>query len=33
MVFEPTHPNARKDGYLAEHTKVMAAMLGGSGRR
>jgi hypothetical protein len=26
--FEPTHPNARKDGYVAEHIKVMAAKLG-----
>ena len=22
------HPNARRDGYVAEHTKVMAARLG-----
>jgi hypothetical protein len=28
LLFEPSHPNARKDGYVAEHTKVMAAMLG-----
>ena len=28
VIFEPTHPNARKDGYVAEHTKVMAAILG-----
>jgi hypothetical protein len=27
-IFEPTHPNARKDGYVAEHIKVMAAKLG-----
>jgi hypothetical protein len=28
LVFEPKHPNARKDGYVAEHIKVMAAKLG-----
>jgi HNH endonuclease len=28
VIFEPTHPNARKDGYVAEHIKVMAARLG-----
>ena len=28
MLFEPTHPNARKDGYVSEHAKVMAAKLG-----
>jgi len=28
VVFEPQHPNARKDGYVAEHIKVMAAKLG-----
>jgi hypothetical protein len=28
MIFEPTHPNAHRDGYVAEHAKVMAAMLG-----
>jgi hypothetical protein len=28
MSFEPTHPNAHRDGYVAEHAKVMAAMLG-----
>ena len=28
LLFEPSHPNARKDDYVAEHTKVMAAMLG-----
>lgn len=28
VIFEPTHPNARKDGYVAEHKKVMAAKLG-----
>jgi HNH endonuclease len=28
LIFEPTHPNARKDGYVAEHTKVMATILG-----
>jgi hypothetical protein len=28
VVFEPMHPNARKDGYVAEHIKVMAAKLG-----
>ena len=28
LIFEPKHPNARKDGYVAEHTKVMAAKLG-----
>jgi HNH endonuclease len=28
MIFEPTHPNARKDGYVSEHVKVMSAKLG-----
>jgi hypothetical protein len=28
LIFEPKHPNARKDGYVAEHIKVMAAKLG-----
>jgi hypothetical protein len=28
LIFEPKHPNARKDGYVAEHTKVMASILG-----
>jgi HNH endonuclease len=28
LLFEPTHPNAHRDGHVAEHTKVMAAMLG-----
>lgn len=28
LIFEPTHPNAHKDGYVAEHAKVMAEMLG-----
>ena len=28
MVFEPTHPNARKDGYVSEHIKVMGECLG-----
>jgi hypothetical protein len=28
LIFEPSHPNAHKTGYVAEHTKVMAAMLG-----
>jgi hypothetical protein len=28
LIFEPTHPNAHKDGYVAEHTRVMAARLG-----
>jgi flagellar basal body rod protein FlgC len=23
LLFEPSHPNARKDGYVAEHIKVM----------
>jgi hypothetical protein len=27
-VLEPTHPNAKSDGYVAEHAKVMAARLG-----
>ena len=27
LIFEPTHPNARRDGYAYEHTKVMAAKL------
>jgi hypothetical protein len=27
FIFEPTHPNAHQDGYVAEHTKVMAAAL------
>jgi HNH endonuclease len=28
LIYDPTHPNAHKTGYVAEHTKVMAAMLG-----
>jgi hypothetical protein len=28
LLYEPRHPNARKDGYVAEHTKVMAELLG-----
>jgi len=28
MIFEPGHPNARRDGYVAEHTKVMGEVLG-----
>jgi hypothetical protein len=28
LLFEASRPNARKDGYVAEHTKVMAANLG-----
>jgi hypothetical protein len=28
LIFEPTHPNAHKYGYVAEQAKVMAAMLG-----
>jgi hypothetical protein len=28
FLFEPTHPNAHRDGYVAEHTKVMAEILG-----
>jgi HNH endonuclease len=28
LIFKPNHPNARKDGYVAEYTKVMAAKLG-----
>lgn len=27
-LFVPNHPNAHKDGYVAEHTKVMAERLG-----
>jgi hypothetical protein len=27
-IWEPDHPNADKRGYVAEHTKVMAEMLG-----
>ncbi|SRR6266498_3661117 len=27
-VWEPSHPNANKRGYVAEHTKVMAEVLG-----
>ena len=30
---EPNHPNAYKDGYVAEHIKVMAAVLGRPLRR
>jgi hypothetical protein len=30
---EPKHPNAHKDGYVAEHIKVMAAVLGRPLRR
>ena len=30
---EPNHPNAHKDGYVAEHIKVMAAVLGRPLRR
>jgi hypothetical protein len=28
LIYEPEDPNARKDGYVAEHTKVMASILG-----
>jgi hypothetical protein len=28
LIFEPTHPNAHKDGYIAEHSKVMVERLG-----
>jgi hypothetical protein len=28
LLYEPRHPNARKDGFMAEHTKVMAETLG-----
>jgi hypothetical protein len=28
FLFEPAHPNAHRDGYVAEHTKVMAEILG-----
>jgi hypothetical protein len=28
LIFEPSHPNAHRDGYVAEHTKVMAERLG-----
>jgi hypothetical protein len=28
LIYEPMHPNAHRTGYVAEHTKVMAAMLG-----
>ena len=28
LIFEPSHPNAHKSGYVAEHTKVMASRLG-----
>ena len=28
LTFEPSHPNAHKSGYVAEHTKVMASRLG-----
>jgi hypothetical protein len=28
FLFDPTHPNAHRDGYVAEHTKVMAEILG-----
>jgi hypothetical protein len=27
-VLEPMHPNAKRDGYVAEHAKVMTARLG-----
>ena len=27
-ILEPMHPNAKRDGYVAEHAKVMAARLG-----
>jgi hypothetical protein len=27
-IWEPDHPNSNKHGYVAEHTKVMASMLG-----
>jgi hypothetical protein len=30
---KPKHPNAHKDGYVAEHIKVMAAVLGRPLRR
>ena len=29
LIFEPNHPNARKDAYVAKHTKGMAEQLGG----
>jgi hypothetical protein len=28
MIFDPSHPNARKDGYVSQHIHVMAAKLG-----
>lgn len=28
LVKDPTHPNARKNGYVAEHTKVISELLG-----
>jgi hypothetical protein len=27
-IWEPDHPNSNKKGYVAEHTRVMASMLG-----
>lgn len=27
-VYDPTHPNAMKDGYVLEHRKVMSEILG-----
>jgi hypothetical protein len=27
-IWEPNHPNAKSKGYVAEHAKVMAAILG-----
>jgi hypothetical protein len=27
-IWEPNHPNAKRKGYVAEHAKVMAAILG-----
>jgi hypothetical protein len=28
-IWEPDHPNSNKQGYVAEHAKVMASILGG----
>jgi HNH endonuclease len=27
-ILDPTHPNAKSDGYVAEHARVMVARLG-----